>query len=482
MLSIKNLRQFKRFGAIKYPLKYSNLFSRSISKYLLRNTGKLNKTFNPSQLHCQILYQSNNILKMSDYNSVTDVKLYSTMEDIVTASNDFKINPPKNIQLTDNMDFDEAAFKVIVNFCGIKVNSKDIGQYRKKYRSMFSAVRRVNGILEVEGNDNMKIILLSPVIQSLNQLPKDIQEELTVKSIETVNIEKEFTYEYFSSDQILNSLIPLPDGDICRGFEAVGHIAHVNLREHMLPYRKLIGKVLLEKNKKILTVVNKLDKIDNTFRNFEFEILAGKKDYIAQVFENNCRLRFDYSKVYWNSKLETEHRRQIALLNPKTDVLCDMMSGVGPFAVPACKRGVVVYANDLNPHSYSAMVDNIRLNKLKKDRILAYNMDGRDFIKSLVGLIENDETKPMFTKVVMNLPAIAIEFLDCFRGAFKHMKRSVDMPLISCYCFHASDESHDVSIFCTYITNHNHNSNYNLNPIVMYSYIMQLILLSNTSL
>jgi tRNA (guanine37-N1)-methyltransferase len=38
----------------------------------------------------------------------------------------------------------------------------------------------------------------------------------------------------------------LPEGMIVpSAFETVGHIAHLNLREEHLPYKKLIAKVLL---------------------------------------------------------------------------------------------------------------------------------------------------------------------------------------------------------------------------------------------
>lgn len=47
-----------------------------------------------------------------------------------------------------------------------------------------------------------------------------------------------------------------------------------------------------------------------------------------------------------------------------TDAVCDVMAGVGPFAMPASKKGCMVYANDLNPTSYKYMLENKGLNKV----------------------------------------------------------------------------------------------------------------------
>jgi tRNA (guanine37-N1)-methyltransferase len=46
------------------------------------------------------------------------------------------------------------------------------------------------------------------------------------------------------------------------------------------------------------------------------------------------------------------------------ELVADVMAGVGPFAVPAGKNGVFVWANDLNPDSYESLKDAIVRNKV----------------------------------------------------------------------------------------------------------------------
>jgi tRNA G37 N-methylase Trm5 len=53
------------------------------------------------------------------------------------------------------------------------------------------------------------------------------------------------------------ALLP-PGSDIPGSFETVGHIAHLNLRDELLPFKLVIGRVLLDKNTpRIKTVLNK---------------------------------------------------------------------------------------------------------------------------------------------------------------------------------------------------------------------------------
>ena len=65
--------------------------------------------------------------------------------------------------------------------------------------------------------------------------------------------------------------------------------------------------------------------------------------------------------MYWNSRLHTEHERIVNLLTPG-EVLADVFAGVGPFALPAAKKGCAVLANDLNPNSFKYLSSNIKDN------------------------------------------------------------------------------------------------------------------------
>jgi hypothetical protein len=49
-------------------------------------------------------------------------------------------------------------------------------------------------------------------------------------------------------------------------------------------------------------------------------------------------------QVYWNSRLEAEHNRLVSSFQP-SDVVVDIMAGIGPFAVPAGLRGCKVRAS-----------------------------------------------------------------------------------------------------------------------------------------
>lgn len=284
------------------------------------------------------------------------------------------------------------------------------------------------------------------------------------------------------SDDIASAVLPElgVHDEIPSGFTLVGHVAHLNLREHYHPYKHIIGEILIDKNPGVRTVINKVDDVgeESEYRTFKYEVLAGPDDMDVEIREADCTFRFNYAKVYWNSRLNTEHQRLVDSFS-EGEAVCDVMAGIGPFAVPAGKKGVFVYANDLNPDSYHSMVDAISRNKVHKF-VTPFNDDGLAFIKNASHqllrtdhkvdiharqsrteakaakappkVLKSIEQPKVFSHYVMNLPATAITFLPAFIGLYTEEDRELlpsdfKLPMVHVYCFNTkSDDNVQESI------------------------------------
>ncbi|KAA1138821.1 tRNA(m(1)G37)methyltransferase [Puccinia graminis f. sp. tritici] len=255
----------------------------------------------------------------------------------------------------------------------------------------------------------------------------------------------------FKTNPEIRKLLPDQLTDIPASFTMIGHIAHFNLRDEYLPYKYLIGQVILEKNLAIKTVVNKIDNINSQFRFFEMELLAGEPDYTVTLWQSGCRYRFDFSKVYYNPRLSTEHDLLSSMIE-KDEVVVDAFAGVGPFAMrAAANRKAWVLASDLNPASVEALETNVRLNKLQ-GRVAVSGGDGREKIREAVRTLWLDKpfktpnSSPLLPDhFIINLPDSSIQFLDAFRdlyhplsdseGFLNAVKKKSRLPLLHCYCF-----------------------------------------------
>ena len=391
---------------------------------------------------------------------------------------DEKIKERENdIFLQDYLKFKKQFLKFFT-VLGVKFNKNDTTKFVKILKPYKNPYKNFNPIKHSkDSNDNIYITkfsqdekksledILNP--EKNSDLKKDDKYAIVEEQI-TLN-EKNFSYEdmfkYFIEDEINNKKLVENEASIDQllkslpnGFEIVGKIAHMNLRDQYLKYKYFIGQLILDKNPSLSTVINKVGKIDNVYRTYEMEILAGEENYNVEHKEGNVKFQFDLRKTYWSSRLQNERDRVLKLLE-KNQVLCDAFCGVGPLALRACKKGVKVYANDLNPDAYEYLNNNIKLNKLNKGNYLikTYNMDAREFIKSLVNLSKynKDEDEDNGDKIFpedlhidhfyMNLPKDAIEFMDVFVGLFKGCKDNIynkdNLPMVHVYGFAKIDNN-----------------------------------------
>lgn len=382
--------------------------------------------------------------------------------------------------LKGTKELNKDLFKTQIKVTAVKIKKNDIIQVRRLLKSFsFDSVVNCKRFTIMDPGDNLfeshKYIFLDPETFNYEKLDPKIKEELKIifqrdeskRGVENPFENKNLDLEYndIKFDDVIKAIIPddlLKENVNIKGYSIIGHVAHFNLKENILEYKHVIGQVLIDKVTTIKTVVNKLSSIDNTYRNFELEVLAGPNDTMVQCKENNCHFRFDFAKVYWNPRLGTEHERIVNMLKSR-DVLYDVFAGVGPFSIPAIsnKKLQAVLANDLNPNSFRYLLDNYTANnksKMKKKEqelkrafvrqhpaeqpilksvfhfspsqdFLSFNLDGRQFIEEKLKYhfieilnyllkYKPDEVKDMKFYVLMNLPAMSVEFLDAFKNLY----------------------------------------------------------------
>jgi len=301
----------------------------------------------------------------------------------------------------------------------------------------------------VQNVDSACVVYLHPCIigkwDDINDEDRIILKSFNITGDQLYFKKITLKYDNFNVDDILKSVLPV-EIDGISSYTQIGHIVHVNLKEHLLPYKEVIGQILLDKIHNCRTVVNKASIIDNTYRNFKMELLCGDANMMTTVKQNRCRFEFDFSKVYWNSRLSTEHERIVKLLRPG-DVLFDVFAGVGPFSIPSAKKKCHVYANDLNPESYKWLKHNAELNNVNPEYFCAFNKDGMDFIKQDLrqNLLKHINKRDVY--VTMNLPALACDFLKYFVGLYdeRELDSITNPPTMCVYCFAKGEDFESIT-------------------------------------
>ncbi|KFK34855.1 hypothetical protein AALP_AA5G201900 [Arabis alpina] len=381
--------------------------------------------------------------------------------------------------------FDESKFDVNLKLWALRIPRELCKSATRILIGYMLNMPRIKPITEDPTCEKTRLVILSEAVKSvdLSDIPEEKLSQLKkLSEVEIVPHSVTLSYSYWSADHILKQI--LPDGvDIPSSFETIGHIAHLNLPDELLPFKDVIAKVIYDKNyPRIKTIVNKVGSISNEFRVPKFEVLAGEDGMETEVKQYGARFKLDYSLVYWNSRLEHEHMRLSSLFKPG-ETVCDMFAGIGPFAIPAAQKGCFVYANDLNPDSVRYLKINAKFNKVD-ELICVHNMDARKFISNLMAVsVSDDKTKEAITSqgenglgkdcksiegnankklkqtllpmakpwehidhVIMNLPASALLFLDAFSNVIQKKYWKGSLPLIHCYCFIRASETTETII------------------------------------
>ncbi len=88
-----------------------------------------------------------------------------------------------------------------------------------------------------------KVLLLAPELGQSPSLSREDEDWIAANGGEMVSHAVALDYQHFTMQAILHAVLPPEMREVPSAFETVGHIAHLNLREEVLPYKELVGEL-----------------------------------------------------------------------------------------------------------------------------------------------------------------------------------------------------------------------------------------------
>lgn len=218
--------------------------------------------------------------------------------------------------------------------------------------------------------------------------------------------------------------------DLYAAFDQVGDIIVIRIPDSLVPKKKVIGEILLQKVKTARSVFYQVSAVSGDYRTRDLELLAGEDKTETEYKEYGCRFMVDVQKAFFSPRLSTE-RDRIANLIQDGETVINMFGGVGMFSIIAAKRKkCLVYNIDINPDAIRLCDQNIKLNKLI----------GRvEIIAGDAAKIIEEKLSDKGDRVLMLLPERSDDFLD---SAVKALKSNA---ILHYYCHIHSDKKSEVA-------------------------------------
>ena len=161
-----------------------------------------------------------------------------------------------------------------------------------------------------------------------------------------------------------------------------------------------VADAIMDSSLPVETVINRASKVKGEQRVREWDVLAGDGTETVHR-EYGCEFLVDVAAVYFSPRLATERHRVIEQVDSGEHCF-DMFAGVGPFVIPAAKRGAEAVGVDINDAAIEYLRENARRNDVE-DRVTGICGDVREVAAEYEGWAD---------RLVMNLPHSADEFLE----------------------------------------------------------------------
>ena len=156
-------------------------------------------------------------------------------------------NCMENVEFELNQEIDTSKLDFEEKFLALEVPKKMIGKLMKELNEHTLDRPKVKVVFEHHDNEKKathKLMTLSEKYNSEESLPPQVQQ--LIKSEDSIGLDSvtlKSGYKNLTYNQALKKLLP-EDITAPSGYEVIGEIAHLNLKEPQFPYKYLIGKKL----------------------------------------------------------------------------------------------------------------------------------------------------------------------------------------------------------------------------------------------
>ena len=153
------------------------------------------------------------------------------------------------------------------------------------------------------------------------------------------------------------------------GYQQIGNNAIINLKPEIINYQKDIATVMLRKFPPIKGVYLKQGGVTGQFREPNIAFIKGEKNPVVLHKEHGIIFKFDITKIMF-AKGNVNERFRFSQLVQENEIVFDLFSGIGYFSLIIGKycKPKQIYAFELNPIAHGFLVENIKLNKINKER------------------------------------------------------------------------------------------------------------------
>jgi len=168
-------------------------------------------------------------------------------------------------------------------------------------------------------------------------------------------------------------------------YDLLGNIAIIK-GEGLTKKEKLEIANEVLKHPNIKTVVEKSGNVHGRLRTIDTKYIAGDKNLVAVMKENDCVFKFDIEKCYFSSRLSEERKILANKIKSKDRVLV-MFAGVGvyPIVIYKIAKPVEIVSVELGKECCKFANENLNLNKIPEGKIKVIQGDVKKKVNESLG-------------------------------------------------------------------------------------------------